>query len=153
MLVSHFYGWSLQSALHGREGRGEQSSLAFKGSWNPKVFFKMLTYMNRLHIYVVLQRRTQISWKSFALSVHFSGHELNNIEYDNTWSAHERAVSAWNATMVLTTLTAWIIVHIRTGASMFHAFVSIFNILSCSKHEPALRLRTYHVFFKWNMHE
>ncbi len=53
----------------------------------------------------------------------------------------------------LITPTARIIVHFRTGASMFQVFVSIFHILSRSKHEPAPCSHTYHVFFKWNMRE
>ncbi len=39
LLVSKFRGWSLKSARHSteREGRGQQSSLAFKATWTKKL--------------------------------------------------------------------------------------------------------------------
>ncbi len=61
----------------------------------------------------------------------------------NTWSAHERVVSAWNATLSLTTLAARIRVHNQTEGKRVSF---IFYILSCSKHEPELYTCTYHVF-------
>ncbi len=63
------------------------------------------------------------------------------------WIVHERAISAWNVAMSLTTLATWIIVDIRTGASVFQVHVNIFHILSCSKHEPGPCMGTYHAFF------
>ncbi len=38
VLVCQFHGWSSQycSSPHGREGRGQQSSLAFKATWTKK---------------------------------------------------------------------------------------------------------------------
>ncbi len=36
VLVSQFRSWSLQSARHSTEERGEQSSLAFKATWTKK---------------------------------------------------------------------------------------------------------------------
>ncbi len=41
-LVRQFRGWSKQycSSLHGREGRGQQSSLAFKATWTIMAWWK-----------------------------------------------------------------------------------------------------------------
>ncbi len=105
-----------------------------------KFFSVLLMRMNSYNpITVLLCTRSSYSgeFKSHetasAQSLHLCKHTLicNNI-----WSAHERAVSELNTAMSLTTLAARIIVLIRTGARMFRVFVSIFHILSCSKHEP-----------------